>query len=54
MSKMILYTYDAFLIDTHPTERDSVLEGVKGIMERGGFPVKEYEGKNYGSLELLS
>ncbi len=54
MSKMILYTYDAFLIDTHPTERDSVLEGVKGIMERGGFPVKGYEGKNYGSLELLS
>lgn len=53
-SKMILYTYDAFLIDTHPSERESILEGIRGIMEKGGFPVKGYEGKNYGSLELLT
>jgi hypothetical protein len=53
-SKMILYTYDAFLIDTHPSERDIIIKGVSDIMERGGFPVKSYEGRNYGSLELLS
>ena len=50
MSKMVLYTYDAFLIDTHPIERDWVLSEVKGIMEVGGFPVKIEEGTNYDNL----
>ena len=50
MSKMILYTYDAFLIDVHPIERDWVLNEVKGIMEVGGFPVKIEEGTNYDNL----
>ncbi|MEY4332484.1 MAG: hypothetical protein RLZZ196_1222 [Bacteroidota bacterium] len=54
MSKMILYTYDAFLIDTHPVERDEVLERVKTIMEKGGFPVRSYEGTNYDNLEVIS
>jgi hypothetical protein len=53
MSKMILYTYDAFLIDTHPVERDEVLNGVKTIMEKGGFPVRSYEGKNYNDLVVI-
>ena len=50
MSKMVLYTYDAFLIDTHPIERDWVLSEVKSIMEVGGFPVKIEEGTNYDNL----
>ena len=50
MSKMVLYTYDAFLIDVHPIERDWVLSEVKGIMEVGGFPVKVEEGSNYDNL----
>jgi len=54
MSKMILYTYDAFLIDTHPVERDEVMEKVKTIMEKGGFPVRSYEGTNYDNLEVIS
>lgn len=49
-SKMILYTYDAFVIDTHPNERDEVLRGVREIMEKGGFPVKVEEGTNYDNL----
>jgi hypothetical protein len=53
MSKFILYTYDAFLIDTHPIEREEVLNGVKEIMERGGFPVRSYEGKNYNDLVVI-
>ena len=53
MSKMILYTYDAFLIDTHPVERDEVLSGVKTIMEKGVFPVRSYEGKNYNDLVVI-
>ncbi len=53
MSKMVLYTYDAFLIDTHPIERDEVMVNIKTIMERGGFPVRSYEGKNYNDLKVI-
>ena len=54
MSRPTLYTYDALLIDTHPIERDWVIGTIRTIMERGGFPVRVYEGKNYGELGLLS
>jgi hypothetical protein len=54
MSKMILYTYDAFLIDTHPIERENILNDIKSIMEKGGFPVKIEEGENYNNLEVIS
>ena len=54
MSKPILYTYDSLLIDTHPIEREWVLTTVREIMERGGFPVRAYEGNNYDSLEVIS
>lgn len=50
MSKMILYTYDAFVIDTHPVERENLLNDIKEIMEKGGFPVKIEEGENYNNL----
>jgi hypothetical protein len=53
MSKMILYTYDAFLIDTHPVERDMIIKSVTDIMERGGFPVKIEEGENYDDLNVI-
>jgi len=49
-SKMVLYTYDAFLIDTHPSERDEILMHLPTIMEEGGFPVRAYEGTNYDNL----
>lgn len=53
MSRPILYTYDALLFDVHPIERDDVIRIVKGVMEGGGFPVRVYEGKNYGDLEVI-
>ena len=53
MSKTILYTYDSLLIDAYPNEREWVLTTIREIMERGGFPVRSYEGNNYGSLELI-
>ncbi len=53
ISKMILYTYDAFLIDVHPSERDWVLNELKFILERGGFPVRAYEGSNYDDLVVI-
>ena len=54
MSKMILYTYDAFIIDTHPIERENILNHIKEIMEKGDFPVRIEEGKNYNNLEVIS
>jgi hypothetical protein len=53
MSRPILYTYDALLFDVHPIERDEVIRIVKEVMETGGFPVRIYEGKNYGDLEVI-
>ena len=52
-SKLILYTYDAFLIDTHPMERDEILKLLPTIMEKGGFPVRIDEGINYNNLVHL-
>jgi hypothetical protein len=52
-SKLILYTYDAFLIDTHPEERDWVLSELPIGMERGGFPIRSYEGINYDNLKVI-
>jgi len=52
-SKMVLYTYDAFLIDTHSEERDEILKSVTTIMEEGGFPVRAEEGKNYDDLSVI-
>jgi DNA polymerase I-like protein with 3'-5' exonuclease and polymerase domains len=52
-SKIILYTYDAFLIDTHPSEREQILKLLPTIMEKGGFPVKADEGTNYDNLVHL-
>ena len=53
MSKPILYTYDSLLIDTHPIEREWVLTTLRTVMERGGFPVRTYEGNNYNDLEVI-
>ncbi len=53
MSKPILYTYDAFLIDLHPIEKDTIISSVKEVMEKGGFPVRIYEGTNYNNLEVI-
>jgi len=52
-SKMILYTYDAFLIDVHPQDRDNLLGELTTKLERGGFPVKTYEGTNYDNLVVI-
>ena len=52
-SKMILYTYDAFLIDVHPQDKDNLLNELIITLERGGFPVKSYEGTNYDNLEVI-
>jgi len=52
-SKMILYTYDAFVFDVHPSERGEILDSIRVIMEEGGFPVKAEEGTNYDNLVVI-
>ena len=53
-SKLILYTYDAFLIDCHSQERNDIIREITDILERGNFPVRAYEGTNYDNLEVIS
>lgn len=52
-SKIVLYTYDAFLIDAHPSEREGVLREVRRVLEQGGFPTKISEGTDYANLRVL-
>jgi hypothetical protein len=51
-SKLILYTYDAVLIDLHPDER-KLINTISSTLNRGGFPVRIYEGINYDKMDLI-
>lgn len=48
-SKMILYTYDSYLLDIHPSEL-SVINDLKILIEGNGFPVKMEEGIRYSEM----
>lgn len=50
-SRVILYTYDAILLDVHNDELDS-MENVANILSMGGFPVRQYRGHNYNIIDL--
>ena len=52
-SKLILYSYDAFVIDAVSDERDDILREIPSILSKGGFPVKIYEGMDYDKMEVL-
>ncbi len=50
-SKVILYTYDAILLDVHNDELD-IMENVAQKLSNGGYPVRQYRGDNYNNLFL--
>lgn len=50
-SRVILYTYDAILLDVHTNELDS-MENIATLLSAGGFPIRQYSGNNYNSLSL--
>ncbi len=50
-SKVILYTYDAILLDVHNDELD-IMETVAQKLSKGGYPVRQYRGHNYNELSL--
>lgn len=53
-SKLIMYTYDAFLIDYDSNMDDPiVLVEIQHILERSGYPVKVKSGINYGELNSV-
>ena len=45
----ILYTYDSFLFEFSPEEKDIVKE-VKSVLESFGFPTKVEFGNDYSEL----
>jgi len=50
-SKVVLYTYDAILLDVYNDELNS-MENVSNLLSAGGFPVRQYRGHNYNELNV--
>lgn len=53
VSKLILYTYDAFLFDVHKDEFLKFKEIDPVITSNGKFPVRTYIGKSYDSVRQI-
>ena len=49
-SKMVLYTYDSYLLDIHPDEV-SILQNLKILIEGNGFPAKMEIGDRYSEMK---
>jgi hypothetical protein len=52
LTKPILYTYDAILLDLHRSET-ALLPSIKNLLEEGGYPTRMYKGVNYNKLEMV-
>lgn len=52
-SRVVLYTYDAILLDV-PNEELSLMESVSNLLSDGGFPVRQYRGNTYGNLTVYT
>ncbi len=52
-SKLILYTYDAVLLDCHPDEIDEVSKHCRDLLGSDTFPIRTYIGRNYDSLKEI-
>lgn len=52
-SKMILYTYDAFLFDVHKSEFKLIKEMQPIITSNDKYPVRTYMGRNYGDMKQI-
>ena len=49
-SKIVLYTYDSFLLDVSRKDGKKLLTDIKNILENLGFPTKMKTGDTYGVL----
>ena len=52
LNRVVLYTYDAILLDV-PNDELHLMDKVAEILSEGGFPVRQYRGQNYDELNLL-
>ena len=52
-SKVILYTYDSFLIDYALSDGKEVLKEIKKLLEINGYVIKVAYGPNYNSLKEI-
>lgn len=50
-SKLILYIYDAFLVDYCKADGEAVITDIKKILEKGNFNITTQIGKNYKELK---
>jgi hypothetical protein len=50
-SKVVLYTYDAILLDVHNDELE-YMSTIARLLSIGGYPVRQYRGSNYNNLIL--
>lgn len=50
-SKLILYTYDAVLLDCHPDEIDEISSQCRTILGSDTYPIRTYAGRNYNILK---
>lgn len=53
-SKLILYTYDSFLIDVHPEEFAAVVELCRTDIGSDKYPIKAEIGLNFGNMKQLN
>lgn len=51
-SKVVLYTYDAILLDCHTSELD-ILPVLEALLSTGGYKVRQYIGVNYDTLNVV-
>jgi hypothetical protein len=49
-TKIVLYTYDSFLLDVSRKDSKKLLTDIKNMLENLGFPTKMKTGDNYGVL----
>ena len=52
-SKVILYTYDSFLIDYSNGDGKKTLQKIKQLLEMDGYVIKVSYGRNYNSLKYI-
>ena len=52
-SKVILYTYDSFLIDYSINDGKETLQKIKQLLESEGYVIKASYGPNYNSLKNI-
>lgn len=52
LTKPVLYTYDALLLDLHRSEA-ALLPRIRKLLENDMYPTRVYKGKNYENLILI-